>query len=217
MLLEDAVGDPAEALEAELDILVFEAGLEPAVVGEIEAAEGDQRPEAIGCRERVEFGRSAFRPIAGDGGEGGIGQHVIGAAGKRQQFAGGQGLGARAKVVGEERRCVRGIGRGFQPGGLAPVDFHFPEAALAVDWVGAPDPVVEIEGAIGAGGEAGRAEVFAATDERNLLCCVIGASARERVVFHAVIAPGRDEYAAAEFDDGAGAFAGRVDHAERTT
>jgi hypothetical protein len=41
MLLEDAVGDPAEALEAELDILVFEADFEPAIIGEIDATEGD--------------------------------------------------------------------------------------------------------------------------------------------------------------------------------
>jgi hypothetical protein len=41
MLLEDAIGDPAKAFKTYLRGGVIEAGLQPAVVGEIDATEGD--------------------------------------------------------------------------------------------------------------------------------------------------------------------------------
>ena len=85
-----------------------------------------------------------------------------------------------------------------------------------MDWVGAPHPVVKVEGTIRTCDEAGWAKVFTPADECDLFCCVVGTDAGEREVFNTVIAPGRDEHAAAEFDDGAGAFAGRVDHPERS-
>jgi hypothetical protein len=41
MLLEDAIGDPAQAFKTYLYGSIIEADLEPSIIGEVEAAKGD--------------------------------------------------------------------------------------------------------------------------------------------------------------------------------
>ena len=57
MLLEDAIGDPAQAFKTYLYGSIIEAGLEPSVIGEVKAAKGDQGPESLIVRKGAELGR----------------------------------------------------------------------------------------------------------------------------------------------------------------
>ena len=41
MLLEDAIGDPAQAFKTYVRGSIIEADLEPSIIGEVEAAKGD--------------------------------------------------------------------------------------------------------------------------------------------------------------------------------
>lgn len=202
---EHGIGDPAQALEADLGVGIGDEGAHPLGVSHVGAAQGDEGPDAVSGREGLDLRQS--QTCAGEGGEGGVGEVGVFALGELEEFGGGELGFAGAEFAGEASFGVEGIGCGFEPGaGGAFVDLEFPQATALVDGVGAEDPVGEVESAVGSGGHADGAEEVAAADEGDAFRGVASAFALERVVVDAVITPTGDHNATAEFDHGAGAL-----------
>jgi hypothetical protein len=103
---------------------------------------------------------------------------------------------------------------GLQPVRLCWIDSHFPNATLAVDFVGFRAPIGDVESAVGSASHTHWPEGRMTSDQSFPMRYEAGAVPMERVVIDGSIRPRGDHDAATEFDNTTRAFATRGDHPE---